>query len=347
MTLDVDLVVVGGGMTSTGRSVPVAARRRAGQERDRLADARRHRPRPPGPPGARSTPRLASLGAVLAARDRDRDVSGEPLVVAGGSVVTPSAVIEHGHVVVDGTGGSSPSAATGGSSPRPTRPSIDATGCWVTPGFIDVQLNGGHGIDLTTEPGRAGELGAVPTPLRRDVVRADDHHVRRRAAGGRADVVGGRDATASAAGAVAARPPPRRADAAAGAARGASVDLLRDPAPALIDGWSRAVGVLLATLAPELPGALEPIAALAERGVVVSIGHTDCTAERVRRRPSPPARRTSPTCSTRCGRSPTATPVRSAPRSPTTRWSPASSATASTSTPSRCGWRGGRSVPIG
>ena len=38
---------------------------------------------------------------------------------------------------------------------------IDATGGWVTPGFIDVQINGGHGIDLTSEPERADELGCL------------------------------------------------------------------------------------------------------------------------------------------------------------------------------------------
>jgi N-acetylglucosamine-6-phosphate deacetylase len=55
-------------------------------------------------------------------------------------------------------------------------------------------------------------------------------------------------------------------------------DLLRGPDRALIDGWSAERGVLLATLAPELPGALDAIRALADRGVVVSIGHTDCSA---------------------------------------------------------------------
>ena len=34
----------------------------------------------------------------------------------------------------------------------------------------------------------------------------------------------------------------------------------------------------LATIAPELPGALDVIATLVERGVVVSLGHTDATA---------------------------------------------------------------------
>ena len=37
---------------------------------------------------------------------------------------------------------------------------IDAAGGWIAPGFIDVQINGGHGIDLTTQPERIDELGA-------------------------------------------------------------------------------------------------------------------------------------------------------------------------------------------
>ncbi len=57
------------------------------------------------------------------------------------------------------------------------------------------------------------------------------------------------------------------------------LDLLREPEPGLIDGWSRDAGVMLVTIAPELPGALELITALTDRGVVVSLGHTDCTAE--------------------------------------------------------------------
>jgi N-acetylglucosamine-6-phosphate deacetylase len=53
---------------------------------------------------------------------------------------------------------------------------------------------------------------------------------------------------------------------------------LRDPSPEVVAGWSRAAGVALVTLAPELPGALAVIATLVERGVVVAAGHTDATA---------------------------------------------------------------------
>ena len=56
---------------------------------------------------------------------------------------------------------------------------------------------------------------------------------------------------------------------------------LRAPSLDLVEGWSRASGVVMATVAPELPGALEVIAELVRRGVVVSVGHTNATAAEV------------------------------------------------------------------
>jgi N-acetylglucosamine-6-phosphate deacetylase len=203
-------------------------------------------------------------------------VSDRPLVVAGGSVIGPAVAIEPGDVVM--RDGRVTAVGGAGEVDRPLDAAvIDATGCWVAAGFIDVQLNGGHGIDLTTEPDRADELGGylprygvtsfVPTIITCD----DDQRAAALRWWARRD--------GAAAGAVALGlhlegpmlSPARRGAHPAG--------LLRDPTMALIDGWDRANGVLLATVAPELPGADECIAALAARGVVVSIGHTDCTAE--------------------------------------------------------------------
>ncbi|HEX6420918.1 MAG TPA: N-acetylglucosamine-6-phosphate deacetylase [Acidimicrobiales bacterium] len=162
---------------------------------------------------------------------------------------------------------------------------IDARGLVVAPGFIDLQCNGAAGVDVTGEPERLGEVAAalprwgVTSWLPTIVTCAPD--VRRRALAAVASHAGPPSAGAGgAAGAVALglhlEGPflaPRR--------RGA-----HDPrhlvAPSLDlverEGWSRAAGVALVTLAPELAGALPVVRALVDRGVVVAAGHSDATA---------------------------------------------------------------------
>jgi N-acetylglucosamine-6-phosphate deacetylase len=189
--------------------------------------------------------------------------------------VTPSGVIEHGVVRVERG-----RIAAAGTDGRATdgAPVVDATGCWVTPGFIDLQLNGGHGIDLTTEPDRAGELGAH---LPAYGVTAFLPTIISCAAEQRAAALAwwaGRDGSVTGTGA---RPLGLHLEGPmlSAARHGAHpADLLRDPTMELIESWSPESGVRLVTLAPELPRALDVISELVGRGVVVAIGHTDCDA---------------------------------------------------------------------
>jgi N-acetylglucosamine-6-phosphate deacetylase len=52
---------------------------------------------------------------------------------------------------------------------------------------------------------------------------------------------------------------------------------LSDPSSTAIESWSRAAGVAMVTLAPELPGALHVIEELTRRDVVVAAGHSRAT----------------------------------------------------------------------
>ncbi|WP_299036882.1 N-acetylglucosamine-6-phosphate deacetylase [uncultured Pseudokineococcus sp.] len=70
------------------------------------------------------------------------------------------------------------------------------------------------------------------------------------------------------------------------ARRGAhAAGLLREPRPDDVEVLLEAGGgaVRMVTLAPELPGALDAVARLVDAGVVVALGHTDASAEQVRR----------------------------------------------------------------
>jgi N-acetylglucosamine-6-phosphate deacetylase len=149
---------------------------------------------------------------------------------------------------------------------------LDTTGCVVVPGFVDTQINGGFGVDLTSEPERVGELAAAlpatgVTSFLPTVVSAS-----RGAMVHALDVL-----TATTVGPECAQPlgvhlegpflqPSRR-----GAHPAPDV---RPPTLAEVDSWP---GVAMVTLAPELPGAIEVIHALSARGVVVCVGHTSAS----------------------------------------------------------------------
>jgi N-acetylglucosamine-6-phosphate deacetylase len=166
--------------------------------------------------------------------------------------------------------------------PRPPEARIvEAGGLFLAPGLIDLQLNGGFGLDFTADPSTIWEVAArlpqygvtsfLPTIITSPVE------------------------TVAAAQVVLRAGPPPGSRGATGlglhlegpflnpAKRGAHNPAhLRLPAVNAIADWSVENGVRLVTLAPELPGALEVIRALRERGVVVSAGHSMATYDQAR-----------------------------------------------------------------
>jgi N-acetylglucosamine-6-phosphate deacetylase len=80
-----------------------------------------------------------------------------------GRIVTPTGVVEGDLVLEDGI-----VAAIERRAAAPPR--------WVAPGFIDLQINGAHGIDVTRQP--SASPSSRPAPRAGcDGVPADGHHV--------------------------------------------------------------------------------------------------------------------------------------------------------------------------
>lgn len=200
----------------------------------------------------------------------------EPIRIAGhvlaGGAHGPVSLVEgevvvHDGIIVDVR----PVARTGSGSER-----------LVCPGFIDTQVNGTHGVSVGERPDQLGavsrRLVAEGTTAYLPTVITGPRDTRDRALAVLGDQVGrsAEDAVAVPLGIHLEGPllsPARR-----GAHPARHLEL---PSTCDTGGWTRAAGVAMVTIAPELDGALELIARMAADGVVVAVGHTDASADQV------------------------------------------------------------------
>ena len=188
------------------------------------------------------------------------------------TVYTPDEVIEDGMVLL--ADGRIQAIAPRHQIELPERVNcIDATGLHLVPGFIDLQLNGAIGLDFTSDPGsiwavadylpQTGVTSFLPTIITSPLT------------------------AVAAAQKVITNGPPKGFQGATplglhiegpflhpdkkGAHNPAHLQL---PTAEKVADWTPENGVRLVTLAPELDGALAVAKLLAERGVVVSAGHS-------------------------------------------------------------------------
>jgi len=197
------------------------------------------------------------------------------LYIHNATLYTPDEVVENGAVLVEGN-----RIAAVGTAASVARPSaarvIDARGRLLTPGFIELQFNGGFGADFTDDPSaiwrvaemlpRYGTTSFLPTIITSPLERI---------AAGQAVVT-----AAPPGGFRGARPLGLHVEGPflnPGKKGAHNPNYLRPPALADVYGWSPATGIRLVTMAPELPGALEVIGELSSLGVLVSTGHSNAT----------------------------------------------------------------------
>ncbi|RPF34428.1 N-acetylglucosamine-6-phosphate deacetylase [Streptomyces sp. TLI_185] len=213
-------------------------------------------------PGARGTARPATLSPQPAARKA-------PLILSGANVVLPTGTVNDGRVIVDGT-------RIAGAAPENAE-SVDVSGHWLVPGFVDIHNHGGGGASFTS--------GTVE-----DVLKGiHTHRLHGTTTLVASTVTNDMDSLAQRAGLLSELA--EQGDIAgihfegpfiSPCRKGAhSEKLLRDPDPAevrkLIDA-ARGKAKMV-TLATELPGGIDSVRLLAEHGVIAAIGHTDATYE--------------------------------------------------------------------
>ncbi|PWK70165.1 N-acetylglucosamine-6-phosphate deacetylase [Streptomyces sp. CG 926] len=198
--------------------------------------------------------------------------SAHSTVLSGARVVLPTGTVANGRVIVDGE-------KIAGSAHEGAR-TVDLSGHWIVPGFVDMHNHGGGGASFTSGAAEDVLKGVRThrehgtTTLVASTVTGDLDELARRAA-----LLAELTRQGEIAGIHFEGPfinPCRK-----GAHK---EDLLRDPDPAevrkLIDAAHGAARMV--TLATELPGGLDSVRLLAEHGVIAAIGHTDATYEQTR-----------------------------------------------------------------
>ncbi|MFE4691460.1 N-acetylglucosamine-6-phosphate deacetylase [Streptomyces sp. NPDC056749] len=190
-------------------------------------------------------------------------------VLAGARVVLPTGTVENGRVIVEGT-------RIAGSTTQDAR-TVDLSGHWVVPGFVDIHNHGGGGASFATGTAedvltgvRAHREHGTTTVVASTVTGEMDFLARQ--AGLLSELV----EQGELAGIHFEGPfiSPCR--------KGAhSEELLRAPDPAEVRKLLDAArgSARMVTLASELPGGIESVRLLAEHGVIAAVGHTDATYE--------------------------------------------------------------------
>ncbi len=197
-------------------------------------------------------------------------------LICGGDVLTPTGWQEFDLNIVDGV--ISGDADSHGEV-------VDASGLRIVPGFIDLQINGGWGLDLQRDPASmwalAGRLVEVGVTSFLPTLTTNGYSRRREAfnawrsgppasgelAKGGADPIGWHIEG------------PWLAPSRHGAHSRELLQRVPDDVP--VD-YTPAGGVRLVTLAPELSGATAMVNALTRQGVVVSVGHSEATPAQAR-----------------------------------------------------------------
>jgi N-acetylglucosamine-6-phosphate deacetylase len=219
---------------------------------------------------------LIAAAQLIAAADGADPVPGEGFVE-----LTDGVISRVGSGLSPGDRGSAAGVRGGGSS---LTPDVTLPDGYLVPGFVDLQVNGYFGTefqiadaaswaDVARRLPATGTTAFVPTLITAPI---DSLIATLRTAAGFAGNLPGTGARVLGMHLEGPFISPAR--------RGAhNPDWITDPAPDAVDALIEAGSGLLAllTLAPERPGALAAIDQLVRAGILVSVGHSDATAEQV------------------------------------------------------------------